>query len=108
MPDFSNGPGGDSNSGPVLVPGVYLSQIRIMAPPWNIPMLNCKHKWGGGGEEGARDSDFVIFLFGFSDFELIKIGFSDLFFTSGIGFFFKRESDFGLFKKIHRIFGCWF
>ena len=30
--DFNNGLGGDSNSGPVLAPGVYLSPTRIMAP----------------------------------------------------------------------------
>ena len=53
-------------------------------------------------------SDFVIFLFGSSNFELIKIGFSDLLFTSGIEFFFQRESDTGLLTKLHQIFGCWF
>ena len=30
-PDFNNGPGGDSNSDPVLAPGVYLSPTQIMA-----------------------------------------------------------------------------
>ena len=32
-PDFHNGLGGDSNSGPILPPGVYSSPTRIMAPP---------------------------------------------------------------------------
>ena len=31
MPDFSNGLGGDSNSGPFWPPGVYSSPTRIMA-----------------------------------------------------------------------------
>ena len=30
-PDFNNGQGGDSNSGPVSALGVYLSLTRIMA-----------------------------------------------------------------------------
>ena len=38
-PDFNNGPGGDSNSGPVLAPGVYLSPTRIIAPPQVTPIL---------------------------------------------------------------------
>ena len=38
-PDFNNGLGGDSNSGPVLVPSVYLSSTRIMAPLQAIPIL---------------------------------------------------------------------
>ena len=42
-PDFNNGLGGDSNSGPVLPPGVYLSPTRIMAPPWATPIL-CQMK----------------------------------------------------------------
>ena len=42
-PDFNNGSGGDSNSGPVLPPSVYLSLTRIMAIQ-AIPVLNCKHK----------------------------------------------------------------
>ena len=42
-PDFNNGLGGDSNSGPVLAPGVYLSPTRIMAPPWATPIL-CQMK----------------------------------------------------------------
>ena len=32
-PDFNNCLVGDSNSGPVLAPSVYLSPTRIMAPP---------------------------------------------------------------------------
>ena len=31
-PDFNNDLGGDSNSGPVLAPGVYLSPTRITVP----------------------------------------------------------------------------
>ena len=38
-PDFNNGLGGDSNSGPVLASGVYLSPTRIMAPPQATPIL---------------------------------------------------------------------
>ena len=38
-PDFNNGLGGDSNSGPVLASGVYLSSTRIMAPPPATPIL---------------------------------------------------------------------
>ena len=38
-PDFNNGLGDDSNSGPVLAPSVYLSSTRIMAPPQAIPIL---------------------------------------------------------------------
>ena len=37
MPDVNNGPGGDSNSGTILPPGVYLNLTRIMALPWAIP-----------------------------------------------------------------------
>ena len=37
MSDVSNGPGGDSNSGPILAPGVYLNLTRIMALPCAIP-----------------------------------------------------------------------
>ena len=52
MSDVNNGPGGDlnsgpilarrlfesdSNSGPILGPGVYLNLTRIMALPWVIP-----------------------------------------------------------------------
>ena len=53
MSDVNNGPGGDSNSGPILAPGIYSSQTRIvalffgpgvylnltliMALPWAIP-----------------------------------------------------------------------
>ena len=42
-PDFNNGLGCDANSGPVLVPGVYLSPTRIMAPPRATPIL-CQMK----------------------------------------------------------------
>ena len=42
MSDVHNGPGGDSNSGPILVPGVYLNLTLIMALPWAIP--ESKHK----------------------------------------------------------------
>ena len=38
-PDFNNGPGGDSNNGPVLAPSIYLSSTRIMAPLQAIPIL---------------------------------------------------------------------
>ena len=38
-PDFINCLGGDSNSGPVLVPDVYLSPTRIMSPPRASPIL---------------------------------------------------------------------
>ena len=34
--DVNNGPA-DSNSGPILAPGVYLNPTRIMALPWAIP-----------------------------------------------------------------------
>ena len=37
--DFNNGLRGDSNSGPILAPGVYLSPTRIMAPPYAISIL---------------------------------------------------------------------
>ena len=38
--DFNNGLGGDSNSGPVLAPGVYLSPTRIMPlPPRATPTV---------------------------------------------------------------------
>ena len=44
-PDFNNGLGGDSNSGPVLAPpGVYLSPTQIMAPPRATPIL-CQMKY---------------------------------------------------------------
>ena len=42
--DLSNGLGGDSNSGPVLAPGIYLSPTRIMAPPHATPIL-CQMKY---------------------------------------------------------------
>ena len=41
--DFNNLLGGDSNSGPVLAPSVYLSPTRIMAPPQATPIL-CQMK----------------------------------------------------------------
>ena len=41
-PDFNNDLGGDSNSGPVLAPSVYLSPTRIMAP-WATPTF-CQMK----------------------------------------------------------------
>ena len=34
-PDFNNGLGCDSNSDPILAPGVYLNPTRIMAPLWS-------------------------------------------------------------------------
>ena len=37
MSDVNNGPVGDSNSGPILAPGVYLSPTPIIVPPWAIP-----------------------------------------------------------------------
>ena len=42
--DFNNGLVGDSNGGPVLAPGVYLSPSRIMAPPLATPVL-CQMKY---------------------------------------------------------------
>ena len=39
QPDFNNGSGADLNSGPILIPGVYLSQTRIMASPQAISIL---------------------------------------------------------------------
>ena len=39
-PDFSNGPGGYSNKGCILAPGVYSSPTILYA----IPILNYKHK----------------------------------------------------------------
>ena len=41
--DFNNGLRGDSSSGPVLAPGVYLSPTQIMTPLWAIPIL-CQMK----------------------------------------------------------------
>ena len=43
-PDFNNDLGADSNSGPVLGPGVYLSLTRIMTSPWATPIL-CQMKY---------------------------------------------------------------
>ena len=37
--DFHNGLGGDSNSGPILASGVYVSTTRKMAPPQATPTL---------------------------------------------------------------------
>ena len=37
--DFKNGLGGDSNSGPVLAPSVYLSLTQIMASPQATQIL---------------------------------------------------------------------
>ena len=42
-PDFNNGLGGDSNSGPVLAPAVYLSPTQIMTPLQATPIL-CQMK----------------------------------------------------------------
>ena len=42
--DFNNDLGADSNSGPVLGPGVYLNLTRIMTPPWATPIL-CQMKY---------------------------------------------------------------
>ena len=39
-PDFNNGLGGDSNSGPVLAPGAYLSPTRITAPPGHSNLVS--------------------------------------------------------------------
>ena len=43
-PDFNNDLGADSNSGPVLGPGVHLSLTRIMTSPWATPIL-CQMKY---------------------------------------------------------------
>ena len=40
QPDFINGLRGDSNSGPILTPGVYWSLTGIMAPPQAISILS--------------------------------------------------------------------
>ena len=39
MSDVNNGPGGDSNSGPNLAPGVYLSPTRIVALFWPMAFI---------------------------------------------------------------------
>ena len=39
MSDVNNGPGGDSNSGPILAPGVYLSPTRIVALFWSLVFI---------------------------------------------------------------------
>ena len=41
---FNDALGGDSNSGPVLAPGVYLSPTQIMVPPSATPIL-CQMKY---------------------------------------------------------------
>ena len=60
--DFNNGLGGDSNSGPVLAPSVYLRRTRIMVPPQATPVL-CQMKstsvqvsylWFPGGGQGPH------------------------------------------------------
>ena len=35
MSDVNNGPGGDSNSGPILAPGIYSSPTRKVALFWS-------------------------------------------------------------------------
>ena len=37
MSDVNNSPRGDSNSGPILAPAIYLNLTRIMALPLAIP-----------------------------------------------------------------------
>ena len=39
MSDVNNGPGGDSNSGPILAHGVYSSPTRIVALFWPLAFL---------------------------------------------------------------------
>ena len=39
MSDVNNGPGGDSNSGPILAPGVYSSPTRIVALFWPMAFI---------------------------------------------------------------------
>ena len=39
MSDVNNGPGGDSNSGPILAPGVYSSPTRIVALFWPLAFI---------------------------------------------------------------------
>ena len=45
-PDFNNGLGGDSDCAPFWLPGIYLSPIRIMAPPQATRVL-CQMKCSG-------------------------------------------------------------
>ena len=56
-PDFNNGPGGDSNSDPVLAPGVYLSLSRIMAPPILCQMksISVQVSYNGGYNDFSTD-----------------------------------------------------
>ena len=44
-PDFNNGLEGDSNSGRVLAPGVYLSPTRIMAPEQMYTPSDTRLEW---------------------------------------------------------------
>ena len=39
MSDVNNGPGGDSNRGPILAPGVYSSPTRIVALFWSLVFI---------------------------------------------------------------------
>ena len=39
MSDVNNGPGRDSNSGPILAPGVYSSPTRIVAQFWLLAFI---------------------------------------------------------------------
>ena len=39
MSDVNNGPGGDSNSGPILAPSVYSSLTRIVALFWPLAFI---------------------------------------------------------------------
>ena len=39
MSDVHNGPGGDSNSGSILAPGVYSSPTRIVALFWSLVFI---------------------------------------------------------------------
>ena len=39
MSDVNNGRGGDSNSGPILAPGVYLSPTQIVALFWPLAFI---------------------------------------------------------------------
>ena len=39
MSDVNNGPGGDSNSGPILALGVYSSPTRIVTLFWPLAFI---------------------------------------------------------------------
>ena len=39
MSDVNNGPGGDSNSGPILATGVYSNPTRIVALFWSLVFI---------------------------------------------------------------------